>query len=419
MKHNELELGFIKGAQEFGIEPEFIDGYVKQAEETYNFYCEVIKEAEAKSNDPQFRTKLAFELLSANLNPEVIKIALEKGAEEEGGPGILEMLGGLFQNGAQGIGNHFGGGTQGAGIGGAVMGSGGGALAGLLISKLLGINPLIGMLLMGSIGGGLGHHFGQGGAQQGANSIAAHADPSVAAGGDTPAGTPAPGKGLGLGPSPLPTAQVQDPQDLYNAQEEQASGYKPELDPSMAAGGDVPAGGAGAGLPGMTHTLQAPAPGANVQSPEDAYNSYSQQGAGNTTAPVSQPATPAPGQSMTPPAPAGGGVMTTGDATGNMPGIADAKKVNEQHAQQNLNTQRPQGQAPNLARPNEGPVPNQTYKPLTMPTVAAGTAGVPGGAGSQSPLVHGGSGAAAGVVNGAKNPNLMQHTTISNPIPGR
>lgn len=164
MKHNNLESGFIKGATEFGVEADCVKGYIKQAEQTYDFCCGVIDQAEKNSKDPGFRQKLAFELLCANMNPEIIKTALE----DKRGNELMEMLGKMFsgggemfQQGATGLGSALGAeGNSAGGLGGALMGGGGGALTGLLLSKLLGVNPLIGMLLMGSLGAGAGHHFG-------------------------------------------------------------------------------------------------------------------------------------------------------------------------------------------------------------------------------------------------------------------
>lgn len=178
MKHNNLESGFIKGATEFGVEADCVKGYIKQAEQTYDFCCGVIDQAEKNSKDPGFRQKLAFELLCANMNPEIIKTALE----DKRGNELMEMLGqlfggqngevggglrGMFNRGADGLGEMLGQrkGEGAGGLGGAIMGAGGGALSGLLISKLLNINPLIGMLLMGALGGGAGHHFGKNPAQ--------------------------------------------------------------------------------------------------------------------------------------------------------------------------------------------------------------------------------------------------------------
>ena len=62
------------------------------------------------------------------------------------------------------------------GLGGMLAGGGGGAVLGLLLSKVLGVHPLLGLLLGGLGGGALGRHFG----------VGAHKDPSAISAMDDP-----------------------------------------------------------------------------------------------------------------------------------------------------------------------------------------------------------------------------------------
>ncbi len=160
MKYTEIEEGFIKGAEEFGIDRECIDAYLMEAQGAYDTFNEVISAAEVASGDPNFRIKMACDIISNNVSPILIKDAFDKTAE----PGdIMDMIRNLFQSGANGLGSSLG---QSSGTGGALLGGGGGALIGLILSRVLGINPIMGMLLAGALGGGVGHHLGSSGTEQ-------------------------------------------------------------------------------------------------------------------------------------------------------------------------------------------------------------------------------------------------------------
>ena len=171
MKYTEIEEGFIKGAEEFGIDRECIDAYLMEAQGAYDTFNEVINAAEAASGDPHYRLKLATDLISNNASPEVIKTAFEKIALGEDGQNpimsLLEALKGVAGNMASSIGSSLQGTRPGVSspealagsdqLGGGILGGGGGALIGLLLSRVLGINPMIGMLLAGALGGYAGH----------------------------------------------------------------------------------------------------------------------------------------------------------------------------------------------------------------------------------------------------------------------
>lgn len=329
MKHNNLESGFIKGATEFGVEADCVKGYIKQAEQTYDFCCGVIDQAEKNSKDPGFRQKLAFELLCANMNPEIIKTALE----DKRGNELMEMLGKMFsgggemfQQGATGLGSALGaGGNSAGGLGGALMGGGGGALTGLLLSKLLGVNPLIGMLLMGSLGGMAGHHFG--GNPQNPSNITKNVNDSM-----LPAQLDKTAPQVGGKPTMMASAP--------------GAAMTPESPLGEVAGTGSGAGVNGSTSPNLMQTMTQP--GQSMQAPGAAPTSNNQM------------------------------VMTNGDATGNMPGIKDAKNVNHMSAQQGTQNMqakavRPQGagpnqSAPNNPRPNSGPVPGAGFDYKPMPT---------------------------------------------------
>lgn len=146
---NNIEQGFIKQAIELGVEEEFLNGYIKYAEDMRSEWQTYVKEAEEKSADPQFRVKLAADLLSAH--------GITKEAEMGD---ILRQLGQML------------GGDEARG--GAAAGIGGGGLLGLILGQLLFKNPWLGLLLGAGAGGGLGYNYGnklEGVAHEAANAL--------------------------------------------------------------------------------------------------------------------------------------------------------------------------------------------------------------------------------------------------------
>ena len=149
---NDLVEGFLKGAAANGGDPDFFRGYLSYYQGLADQASSWIKQAEEKSGDPEYRLKLAEELIqNAKIkigNTEAVgaPVGLQGGLGE-----VLKSIGGLF------------GGDQ--SLGGTIAGGGGGALIGLLLSNLLGTDPMTGLLMasiLGIGGAGLGNAFGAG-----------------------------------------------------------------------------------------------------------------------------------------------------------------------------------------------------------------------------------------------------------------
>jgi hypothetical protein len=139
----QLEQGFIKRATELGVEEPFLKGYLATAQGISDAWSEKIAQVEKDNNDPQFRVKLAHDIIMSS--PKITKVA------------DLESIMNSLHSGLGGLGQSLGGGE---GLGGMIGGGGGGAIIGLLLAKLLGLPPMVGLLLGGLGGGFLGHQFG-------------------------------------------------------------------------------------------------------------------------------------------------------------------------------------------------------------------------------------------------------------------
>lgn len=155
--YKQLEEGFVKQAVDMGVEEAFIRGYIKQAQDVSDTWQEVIKEAEIKSNDPLFREKLAMEVLLAVPMLKQGEFSVPQDAEG------WKALGSKALGGADSLIGSLGGMLgRGPGLGGMVAGGGGGALIGLLLSRLFNIDPMMGLLIGALGGGGLGGLYGKG-----------------------------------------------------------------------------------------------------------------------------------------------------------------------------------------------------------------------------------------------------------------
>lgn len=145
-----FEQGFIKGAVENGVDPDFISGLAKGAEDQFNTICLSIKKAAQLSGDPMYSVKLAYELFE--LDPQYMdKQSFDTSTIQNflNNPQIHQLL--------KSIGGKFGGGE---GVGGGIAGFGGGSLLGLILGKLLFNDPMKGMMLLGAGGAGLGAAYG-------------------------------------------------------------------------------------------------------------------------------------------------------------------------------------------------------------------------------------------------------------------
>lgn len=142
---NDLLEGFVKGASEHGVPVDVVRGYLDYYQKIAIEAADWIKQAEEKSGDPEYKLKLAAEILST--------ATLTKKAFDWQG-GLDKVL--------SGIGGAFGGNSD---LGGTIAGGGGGALIGLLLANALGLDPMAGMLLSGLLGAGggfLGNAYGSG-----------------------------------------------------------------------------------------------------------------------------------------------------------------------------------------------------------------------------------------------------------------
>lgn len=178
-----FEEGFIKGATALGVEEPFMRGYLKYAQEVTDTWIPYVNAAAKASGDPDFRVKLAADIILLGK-----KQALEKCAGLGDELGNIDWMGMLDS-----LGGKLGGSS---GLGGLLAGGGGGSLIGLLLSKALGISPYLGLLLGGALGGGAGYQFGTGGFGQtpaaGQQVLNGTAVPSPQGGGEPPAGQPGP-----------------------------------------------------------------------------------------------------------------------------------------------------------------------------------------------------------------------------------
>lgn len=138
-KLTDMELHFIKNAEEAGCDPVYVLGFLDEATDIMNKWAEYVDEAEKQSGDPLYRYKLA-EDLSRLVKP---------GAYNN--PLVLDTFNYLQSY------NHMG---KQASFGTTAGGGGIGALIGLLLGQGLFNSPMLGLLLGGLGGGALGHFYG-------------------------------------------------------------------------------------------------------------------------------------------------------------------------------------------------------------------------------------------------------------------
>lgn len=170
MHSESFKAGLIKAASDAGGDGAYIEGFLKEASvlgESIDFF---INEAEKQSNDPEFRTKLAFELLPLLYGKE--KAALYAPLFVKEAEGWLDDIGSYFNQGGEWVGTQLGNmfaekGNQESmdkykNMGSGILGGGVGALGGLLLGKGLNISPIAGALVGGLLGGAAGHFGNQG-----------------------------------------------------------------------------------------------------------------------------------------------------------------------------------------------------------------------------------------------------------------
>lgn len=170
MHSESFKAGLIKAASDAGGDGAYIEGFLKEASvlgESIDFF---INEAEKQSNDPEFRTKLAFELLPLLYGKE--KAALYAPLFVKEAEGWLDDIGSYFNQGGEWVGAQLGNmfaekGNQESmdkykNMGSGILGGGVGALGGLLLGKGLNISPIAGALVGGLLGGAAGHFGNQG-----------------------------------------------------------------------------------------------------------------------------------------------------------------------------------------------------------------------------------------------------------------
>lgn len=170
MHSESFKAGLIKAASDAGGDGAYIEGFLKEASvlgESIDFF---INEAEKQSNDPEFRTKLAFELLPLLYGKE--KAALYAPLFVKEAEGWLDDIGSYFNQGGEWVGTQLGNmfaekGNQESmdkykNMGSGILGGGVGALGGLLLGKGLNISPIAGALVGGLLGGAAGHLGNQG-----------------------------------------------------------------------------------------------------------------------------------------------------------------------------------------------------------------------------------------------------------------
>ena len=170
MHSESFKAGLIKAASDAGGDGAYIEGFLKEASvlgESIDFF---INEAEKQSNDPEFRTKLAAELLPLLYGKE--KAALYAPLFVKEAEGWLDDIGSYFNQGGEWVGTQLGNmfaekGNQESmdkykNMGSGILGGGVGALGGLLLGKGLNISPIAGALVGGLLGGAAGHFGNQG-----------------------------------------------------------------------------------------------------------------------------------------------------------------------------------------------------------------------------------------------------------------
>lgn len=155
MNNNVIEDAFIAKMGEAGHDSEFIRGFLHKSAEMVDGWEQVLKEAMVE--DPEVHTKIAEEIIS---NSPMYK----KGGMEEIQK-ILQGLGGAF--GADQKTDPSGAGMRGGMIGGGGMGS----MIGMVLAKILGIHPALGMLLGTALGLGAGGMIGGGSNVSGQNNF--------------------------------------------------------------------------------------------------------------------------------------------------------------------------------------------------------------------------------------------------------
>lgn len=155
-QYREFEEGFIKEAVATGCDELFLRGYIAEADDMVETWKTAFDKLAEDSHDPQYRTKLANELLYFNMKfPELVKQADVQDA-------LKNMFGNMTNK--MGIGGEGGINSQLGGffakpenkdlISSLIAGGGGGGLIGLLLGVLTG-HPMVGMMLGGLGGAGL------------------------------------------------------------------------------------------------------------------------------------------------------------------------------------------------------------------------------------------------------------------------
>lgn len=249
-----FENGFIKGAEALGVDEPFMRGYLKYAQDVLESWVPYVATAEKLSGDPEFRYKLAADIILMGK-----KDSLEKCAGE--GLGGVDWMGMLDS-----LGKHIGGSS---GLGGLLAGGGGGSLIGLLLSKALGISPYLGLLLGGALGGGAGYGIGSGMGGHGGNNIFGQAVPAVqkSLGNGLLEHTPEVPTDQAATPQHPDAPQASDPMSHPPVQPGQAVKPPQEMPPMPppapvhqdAPRTSLPLGGAKPPTPGMPQTQAAPA----------------------------------------------------------------------------------------------------------------------------------------------------------------
>ena len=156
--NNLLIEGFLKGATANGGDKDFFLGYLNYFDGIAKEASEMINKAEEVSKDPEYRLKLASEILSRTNVKIAVAPTVPPEAAGASPEGLQGGLGAVFDS----LGGFFGGDQQ---LGGRIAGGGGGALIGLLLSNILGTDPITGILIssiLGLGGAGLGDALSSG-----------------------------------------------------------------------------------------------------------------------------------------------------------------------------------------------------------------------------------------------------------------
>jgi hypothetical protein len=153
---NSVQEGFVKQAAQHGIDENLLRACLKVAAESQALMEQTIKKAEAMIGGSNFRRELYH--------------ALCKKAD----------ISSYIQPLQQGLMKHLGVGSDAAN---AILGSGGGALAGLLGSQVVGTDPLASLLFGATGGAGLGYGLGR---YAGGTSVKTPQEPAAATGSPTP-----------------------------------------------------------------------------------------------------------------------------------------------------------------------------------------------------------------------------------------